>query len=460
MAARGRPPPGVLPPIVQKFDASSLPVCLITLKGEGLSETELRDLGQFTIRNQLAGVPGASVPPPFGGKYRQIMVYVDPAKLQAYQMSPMDVVRAVNNANLILPSGDVKIGPFDYTIFTNSQFRTIPDINQIPLKTVGRSTVTVGDVGHAEDSHQIQNNIVTVDGQPSVYLPVMKQGGDTNTIAVVDGVKELIGRLVDVPTELVPKVVFDQSLFVKRAIETLLDEGGIGLALTAVMVLVFLGSFRATIAVFLSIPLSVLAALIALYMGGSSINTMILAGFALVFSRLIDNAVIVLENIFRHMEMGEAPEVAAEQGGEEVALAVLAATLTSSIVFFPVTFLYGVSRFLFSALGLVVVLSLFASYFVAITVVPLFCAKLIKAPHQAAAKAGADSPEHAATPTWGQRFSRGFNARFTRLLDTYERRVRSSLRRPGTVVTCITALFLASLVLYPFLGVAFFPRTA
>src|SRR5436190_24073170 len=160
MADLRRLPPGTLPPIVQKFDASSLPVCLITLKGEGLNETQLRDLGQFTVRNQLAGVFGASVPPPFGGKYRQIMVYVDPAKLQSYQMSPMDVVRAVNNANLILPSGDVKLGPYDYTIFTNSQFRNIPDINRIPLKTVGSSMVRVSDVGHAEDGNQIQNNIV------------------------------------------------------------------------------------------------------------------------------------------------------------------------------------------------------------------------------------------------------------------------------------------------------------
>src|SRR6059036_3311680 len=179
-----RLPPGTLPPIVQKFDASSLPVCLITLKGEGLNETQLRDLGQFTVRNQLASVRGASIPPPFGGKYRQIMVYVDPARLHSYQMSPMDVVRAVNNANLILPSGDVKIGPFDYTIFTNSQFRTIPEIDQIPVKAVGQSTVRVADIGRAEDGHQIQVNIVKVDGQPSVYLPVMKQGGDTNTIAV------------------------------------------------------------------------------------------------------------------------------------------------------------------------------------------------------------------------------------------------------------------------------------
>jgi multidrug efflux pump subunit AcrB len=451
MADLRRLPPGTLPPIVQKFDASSLPVCLITLKGEGLTETALRDLGQFTVRNQLAVVPGASIPPPFGGKYRQIMVYVDPAKLNAYDMSPMDVVRAVNNANLILPSGDVKLGPFDYTLFTNSQFRTIPEINQIPLRAVGQSTVRVADVGRAEDGHQIQVNIVKVDGQPSVYLPVMKQGGDTNTIAVVDGVKDMVGKLVDVPEQLVASVVFDQSLFVKRAIETLLHEGSIGLILTGVMVLVFLGSLRATAAVFLSIPLSALAAFILLYFGGSSINTMILAGLALVFSRLIDNAVIVLENIFRHLEMGEPPEVAAEKGGEEVSMAVLAATLTSSVVFFPVTFLYGVSRFIFSALALAVVLSLVASYFVACSVVPLFCATFMKAGHGH----GDGSPPRGV----GARFNAAFADRFTRLLTWYERRVRAALVSPRLVVAGITAVFLVSLVIYPFLGVAFFPRT-
>jgi HAE1 family hydrophobic/amphiphilic exporter-1 len=455
MADLRRLPPGTLPPIVQKFDASSLPVCLITLKGEGLSETALRDLGQFTVRNQLATVPGASIPPPFGGKYRQIMVYVDPSKLHAYEMSPMDVVRAVNNANLILPSGDVKLGPYDYTIFTNSQFRTINEINQIPLKAVGQSVVRVADVGRAEDGHQIQVNIVKVDGQPSVYLPVMKQGGDTNTISVVDGVKNLVGRLVDVPSQLVASVVFDQSLFVKRAIETLLEEGGTGLLLTALMVLVFLGSFRATTAVFLSIPLSALAAFILLYFGGSSINTMILAGLALVFSRLIDNAVIVLENIFRHLEMGESPEVAAEKGGEEVTMAVLAATLTSSVVFFPVMFLYGVSRFLFSALALAVVLSLVASYFVACSVVPLFCAKLMKSAHGGGHAEAGDTRAR----SWGARFNASFADRFGRLLVWYERRVRTALVSPRLVIAGITGLFVVSLVLYPFLGIAFFPRT-
>jgi multidrug efflux pump subunit AcrB len=467
MADLRRLPPGTLPPIVQKFDASSLPVCLITLKGQGLDETQLRDFGQFAIRNQLASVPGASVPPPFGGKYRQIMVYVDPEKLQAYQVSPMDIVRAVNNANLILPSGDVKLGPFDYTIFTNSQFRNVADINRIPIKTAGRSMVLVKDVGRAEDANQIQNNIVEVDGQPSAYLPVMKQGGDTNTIAVVDGVKGVVSNLVDVPSQLVANVVFDQSLFVKRAIETLLREGGIGLILTALMVLVFLGSARATAGVFLSIPLSVLAALIMLYVSGSSINTMILAGFALVFSRLIDNAVIVLENIFRHLEMGEPPEVAAENGGDEVAMAVLAATLTSSIVFFPVTFLYGVSRFLFSALALAVVLALVASYFVAVTVVPLFCARFLKA-HQiesadeGAVSGGPEGPRHTSGPKgphYFSQFNRAFAAKFEALLAWYERRVSVSLKSPRLVIGGITLLFLASLILYPLLGVAFFPRT-
>src|SRR5476649_1321300 len=173
-------PPGTLPPVVLKFDASSLPVCLVTLKGAGLNEAKLRDLGQYDVRNQIANVPGASVPQPFGGKYRQIMVYVDPLKLQAHQLSPMDVVRTVNEANLILPAGDVKIGPYDYNLYANSQIDTMADINRLPLKTSGNASVLVGDVGRAQDASQIQTNIVRVDGQPSVYLPVMKQGGDAN----------------------------------------------------------------------------------------------------------------------------------------------------------------------------------------------------------------------------------------------------------------------------------------
>src|SRR6185295_12679640 len=213
MAQLRRLPPGTLPPVVLKFDASSLPVCLVTFKGEGLNETAIRDLAQFQVRNQIASVKGASVPPPFGGLYRQIMVYADPYKLEAHQLSLMDVVRAVNSANLILPAGDVQIGALDYSIYTNSQLRSVDDIDELPVKTVGQAPVRIGDIGNAEDGHQIQMNIVRVDGQRSVYTPVMKQGGDTNTIAVVDGVKNSVTHLFDTPKELISRVVFDQSVF-------------------------------------------------------------------------------------------------------------------------------------------------------------------------------------------------------------------------------------------------------
>jgi len=451
-------PPGTLPPIVMPFDASSLPVCLVTLKGQGLSESQLRDLGQFTIRNQMAGVPGASLPPAFGGKYRQIMVYVDPFKLEAHGLSVMDVVRNVNEANLILPSGDVKIGPYDYNVYANSQINAMQDINLLPLKTVGDASVLVADVGHAQDSSQIQVNKVRVNSQASVYLPVLKLGGDANTIAVVNGVKQRVAKLVNVPKQLVPEVVFDQSVFVKAAIENLIHEGTIGLVLTGIMILIFLGSPRATLAVFLSIPLSALATFIALALGGSTVNSMILGGLALAFSRLIDNSVVVLENIFRHLEMGEPPAVAAERGGEEVALPVLAATLTLVVVLFPVILLYGVSKYLFSALGLSLMLSLFASYFVAMTVVPLFCANLMKA-HHAGEEAGTTPHDNAKRKKWGPRFNVWFNGQFTKLLHGYDGALNFALLRPLITVLVIVGLFVVSLALYPMIGKSYFPRT-
>src|ERR1035438_1271388 len=269
-----RLPPGTLPPVVLKFDASSLPVCLVTLKGKNLTQTQLHDIGQFTIRNQIAVVKGAEIPPPFGGKYRQIMVYVDPFKLLSRQLSLMDVVKTVNQSNLILPAGDVKMGPYDYYVYSNSLVEDVNELNRLPIEFAGNSWVTVADVGRAEDASQIQYNIVRVDGQRSVYLPIMKQGGDTNTIEVVNGIRKLIGRLYDVPATLAANVVFDQSAFVKEAIRTLLDEGLIGLLLTSVMILVFLGSLRATSAVFLSIPLSALATFVVLSLAGSTVNTM------------------------------------------------------------------------------------------------------------------------------------------------------------------------------------------
>jgi HAE1 family hydrophobic/amphiphilic exporter-1 len=457
-----RLPPGTLPPVVLKFDASSLPVCLVTLKGEGLNQTELHDIGQFSIRNQIAVVKGAEIPPPFGGKYRQIMVYVDPYKLASRQLSPMDVVNAVNNSNLILPAGDVKMGPIDYYVYSNSLVDNMDQLSKLPVKTVGKSWVTVDDIGKAEDANQIQYNLVRVDGQRSVYLPIMKQGGDTNTIAVVQGIRDAIAHLYDIPKQLKSAVVFDQSAFVKEAIKTLLHEGVIGLALTSLMILIFLGSLRATSAVFLSIPLSALATFVVLYMMGSTINTMILGGLALAFSRIIDNSVISLENIYRHLEQGAAPMAAAEVGGTEVNLAVLAATLTTVVVFFPVTFLFGVSKFLFSALALAVVISLFASYIVAMTVIPLFCSRFLQAvPH---ADGGANheyeiEPTSAAGKSRWERFTAAFNRRFNQMLDRYEYWVNRALVRPGLTVAMLSGAFLLSLVIYPFLGLAFFPST-
>jgi hydrophobic/amphiphilic exporter-1 (mainly G- bacteria), HAE1 family len=450
MADLRRLPEGTLPPVVMKVDASSLPVCLLTVQGKGLTETQLHDYLQFQIRDQIAGVPGATVVPPFGGKYRQIMIYVNPLKLQANELSPMDVVRATNLSNLILPAGDVRIGPLDYDLYTNAQVLNARQLNSVPLKTDAQKSVFISDVGKAVDGSALQYNIVRVNGQRSVYVPVMKQGGNTNTIAVVDGIKRAIKTLRDIPQQLKARVVFDQSVFVKTAISTVLHEGGIGLLLTGAMILLFLGSPRATVAVFLSIPLSVMATFFVLHSANKGLDSMVLSGLALAFSRLIDNSVVVLENIFRHLELGEDPKIAAEKGANEVALAVLAITIVTCVVFFPVTLLYGVSKFLFTALALGVVISLFASYFVAVSVVPLYCALFMKTVAHHAEGVG---------KSWSARFHAAFNTRFERMLDVYDRWVEKTLKYPKQVVFGFVAIFVLSFALYPLIGVAFFPRT-
>jgi hydrophobic/amphiphilic exporter-1 (mainly G- bacteria), HAE1 family len=456
-----RLPPGTLPPVVLKFDASSLPVALVTVSGQGLNETQLHDYAQFQIRNQIAVVPGAEIPGVFGGIYRQIMVYVDPYKLASRQMSVMDVVGAVNDSNLILPAGDVKMGPYDYFVYSNSLVDDMKQLGQVPIKVKGNSWVTVNDIGKAEDAHQIQYNIVRIDGQRSAYIPIMKQGGDTNTIAVVNGVRQLIKHLYDIPQQMKTSIVFDQSVYVKEAIHTVLHEGALGLILTSLMILIFLGSFRATSAVLLSIPLSALAAFVILALMGATVNTMILGGMALAFSRVIDNSVISLENIYRHLELGAVPMIAAEVGGAEVNLAVLAATLVDVVDFFPVVFLYGVAKFLFSALALAFCLSLLASFVVAMTVIPLFCSRFLKAVSHAEAEHAEYEvePTKSADHSWMDRFNARFNRRFNKILDYYEYWVRRAVQRPGLTVLALSGVFLASLAIYPLLGLAFFPKT-
>ena len=460
-----RLPPGTLPPVVLKSDASSLPVCLLAVSGKGLTETQLHDYAQIQIRNQIAVIKGATIPPPFGGKYRQIMVHVDPYKLASRNMSVMDVVNAVNSQNVILPAGDVKMGPFDYFVYSNSLVDSMKQLNAVPLKTARNAWVSVGDVGHAEDSSAVQYNIVRVNGQHSAYVPIMKQGGDTNTISVVNDVRDLSKRLFDIPKQMKADLLFDQSVFVKEAIKTVLHEGALGLLLTGVMILLFLGDVRATFATMLSIPLSALATFVILYFMGATVNTMILAGIALAFSRVIDNSVISLENIYRHLEQGSLPVIAAEIGGAEVTLAVLAATIVNVIVFFPVTFLYGISKFLFSALALAFCISMLVSFVVAMTVIPLFCSRFLKnvshshIPENSPQVSGVEEHEKRRRRSLWVRFNDSFNAGFNRVLNGYERLVRWALIYPGLTVAALMLVFVLSLGLYPFLGVAFFPRT-
>ena len=318
----------------------------------------------------------------------------------------------------------MRIGSKDFNIYANSQFPDAKSMNSMPLKTVGNSSVLVGDIGKAVDSGALQYNIVRIDGQRSVYVPIFKQGGNSNTITIVDGIKSAVKRLVDIPESLKTAVVFDQSVFVKLAISNVVREAGIGLVLTGMMILIFLGSPRATVAVLLAVPLSMIVCLtIDNYMGGS-INTMVLGGLALVFSRLIDNGVIVLENIFRHMESGERAAVAAEKGGGGGVDGRPRRHVHHFHCVLSGYLLPWVSKYIFTPLALGVVLSIFASYFFAMTVVPLYCAKFINV-HD-------EEGDHKNRRTGVfARFDRAFNAKFQSMLDWYEGLAYRAMKRPA-----------------------------
>ncbi|HVM96098.1 MAG TPA: efflux RND transporter permease subunit, partial [Candidatus Acidoferrales bacterium] len=441
-------PPGTLPPLVLKFDASSLPVTIVTASGAGFKESQLRDQMQYNIRNQLATIGGASVPPPFGGKYRQVMVYVDREALEARGLTLMNVVHALNDSNLIIPAGDAKIADTDYFIYTNSMIEDVDEINDVPVKVGdGSVPVLVRDIGHAEDAAQIQQNVVRIDGQHSVYVPVLKQG-NANTIAVVDAVRNLLPDVTGLPAGMHLDAIFDQSGYIRGAVRSLEHEAGAAAILASLMILLFLGNFKTTFAVFLSIPLSILAAAFGLYLGGSTTNIMTLGGFALAIGRLVDDSVVVLENIDRHLLMGKSPMEAARDGASEVAVPVLASTVTTVIVFFPVMFLFGVTRYLFSALALAVVLSMLASYVVAMTVIPIYCARFLTAEEASAAEHGNE---------------RGFFGRFNRAYERmslrYERLLDRLLNHKRKVIAVVIVLFVATMALYPKLGTELFPRT-
>jgi multidrug efflux pump subunit AcrB len=446
MADLGIMPPGTLPPLVLQYDASSLPVVLVTVEGKGYGETQLEDEARYNIRNQLATVPGASVPIPFGGKFRQVMVYVHPQALQARGLSLMNVVHALNKSNLILPAGDVKIGAKDYYIYSNSMISKVPDISKVPVKIGrGQAPVLIGDVANVDDSSQIQYNKVLINGQPSVYIPVLRQVG-ANTISVVNGVKNLLPKVFGLPAGMKLKTIFDQSTYIREAVESLEHEAVSGSVLASLMILIFLGSFRSTLAIFLSIPLSILAGAFGLYADNSTINIMTLGGFALAIGRLVDNSVIVLENINRHLAEGKPPLMAAREGAEEVALSVLAITVTTCIVFFPVMFLFGVAKYLFSALALAVVLSIAASYIIAMTVIPIYCARFLTTEEARAAESG------------GGLFA-GFRRGYDRFAHRYETWLRYALDHKFLVIGAVAVLFAASVAVYPLLGTELFPET-
>jgi hydrophobic/amphiphilic exporter-1 (mainly G- bacteria), HAE1 family len=440
-------PPGTLPPLILKSGASELPVTLVTVSGKGFTEAQLRDQAQYNIRNWIATVRGASVPPPFGGKYRQIMAYLNRDALQARGLTLMDVVHALNTTNLILPAGDAKIGSTDYFVYSNSMIENPDDLNRVPVK-IGRdqAPVFLGDVGHAEDAAEIQQNIVRINGQRSVYIPVMKQGS-ANTIAVVDGVKRVLPQITDLPKGMQVNAIFGQDTYIKAAVESLEHEAVSGAVLASLMILIFLGSFRSTVAIFLSIPLSILAGAFGLMISGSTINIMTLGGFALAIGRLVDDSTVVLENINRHLAEGKAPSDAARDGANEVALAVLASTITTMIVFSPVMFLFGVAKSLFSALSLAVVLSMAASYVVAMTVVPIFCARFLTPEEGRKAEAG------------GQGILGHFIAAYDRFALRYERWLGHALNHKLIVIGFAAMLFVVSVAIFPFLGTELFPKT-
>ena len=441
-------PPGTLPPLVLKSDASSLPVTLVTVSGAGFSEAALRDQAQYNIRNQLATVAGASVPPPFGGKYRQIMVYADRKALEARGLTLMDLVHSLNDANLIMPAGDAKIGDVDYFVDSNSMIDNPARIDRVPVHvSAGQTPVLVGDVAHAEDAAQIQQNVVRIDGQRSVYVPILKQG-NANTIAVVDGVRALLPKIFGMPPGMQLQSIFDQSGYIREAIDSLEHEAASAAVLASAVILLFLGSFRSTLAIFISIPLSVLAAAFGLFMNGSTTNVMTLGGFALAIGRLVDDSVVVLENVSRHLAAGKSPAAAARDGADEVALPVLASTITTIIVFFPVMFLFGVAKYLFQALSLAVVLSMLASYVVAMTVIPIFCARFLSADAARAELGGAPSGPFA----W-------FGHAYERIAERYERLLDTALDHRGAVVIAMAALFAVAMVGSRGLGTELFPRT-
>jgi multidrug efflux pump subunit AcrB len=445
-------PKGMFPPAIIKFGASSLPIAQLTVSSPTLDEKEVRDLAYFTVRPQLGTVPGAAPLPPVGGTIRQITVFLDQQQMQARGISTGEIVKAVNAENVLIPAGDVNIGDFDYNVFSNSMIGFVKDLNNIPIKVANGAPVFLRDVATAADSTSVQSNAVRINGRRAVYIPILKQAG-ANTIAVIDGIKEALQHLTGVPEGVQVKLIFDQSLYIRNAIHTLQHEMLLGGGLACVMILLFLGSVRAMFIVALAIPLSLTSAVICLSFTGQTINIMTLGGLALSVGTLVDNSIVVLENIHRHLEMGKPLGDAVAVGASEVALPMLVITISILIVYLPIAFFTGIIRFLFIPLALAVVYAMGASYVASLTVAPVAIATFERGtPHGEAVVQKRPTGWGWVTAAWSR-----INL-FERLVERYVRVLRWGLRHKALVTAVVILVFAGSLLMAPQLQTEFFPK--
>jgi HAE1 family hydrophobic/amphiphilic exporter-1 len=373
-------PPGMLPPSIFKYDAASIPVGNLVISSASRDDKELLDLADHQLRDELAGIEGLASAPVFGGVFRQVQIYVHPRTLEALKLSPLDVARIVNTQSQVIPTGEIRIGPQNYYVSSNSMIDAPKAFEKIPLWTDGRKVVYLGDVAEVEDGTRWRTNTVRADGRRAVYMPLLRQAG-ASAVRVVDNVQAFLPQLHargTVPDDVHVEVAFDQSEYVREALANLRWEALAGAALAALVVLLFLGNLRSTCIVALSIPLSVLAAFVGLYLTGHTLNIMTLGGLALVLGRVVDDSIVDVENTLRHMHLGKAPMQAALDSAREIAVPVLLATVTTVVVFLPVTLMAGVGRYLFTPLAVSASLAMFASYLVSRTVSPLCCARFLR----------------------------------------------------------------------------------
>jgi CzcA family heavy metal efflux pump len=447
-------PPGTTPPFVTVYNASSVPIMQLALSSPQLSEQELFDDGNNIIRTQLATVQGAAMPFPYGGKMRQIQVDLDQKKLQAHGLSAQDVNNAIGAQNLILPAGTEKIGPYEYNVKLNASPTAVEELNDLPIKTAGGATVYVRDVAHVRDGFAPQTNVVRVDGKRAAYMTVLKTG-DASTLDIIARIKDKIGQVrASLPPSLDLHIIGDQSVFVRAAISGVLREGAIAAALTGLMILLFLGSWRSTLIITVSIPLSILASIIALSALGETINIMTLGGLALAIGILVDDATVAVENINWHLEHGKEVEPAILDGARQIAIPALVSTLCICIVFVPMFSLTGVARYLFVPMAEAVIFAMLASYFLSRTLVPTMAKYLLRAHEPHYCEETHTAPSRNILMRWQFAFEQMFDA----YRHAYRGALEAVLRHRKLFMAAFLAFVVASVVgLGPWLGADFFP---